>query len=217
MADKKVKTPEEAAKEKKQLIFLGCMLGLAGVYFTFTGLIKPQLKAYEELKTKVVETKNRLALMKSTVSGKRTLDRLCYESLKKVDHLTDIFFPPRENSILWLQNLVDDVADSCGVSTDERSCKQVGVKTMISAGKESLVEDYDFQVSINSDLHTFGCFVGEVERRIPFCYVTNVSIVKGKDRKITGSFNCIIPRLTNKGVEEFGKLAEMYKTAEGEK
>jgi len=210
MADKKIKTPEEVAKEKKQLAFLGGMLALAGLYFAFTGLIKPKLDLLETQQQKVAEAAQKLELIQNTLKSAKAIDKLCITTYDKVDYLDKNIFPPKENSLMWLLGFVAEVSEVCGVSIDNRSCKQLGAKRLLSNSKDPLLEDYLFEVTIKSDVHTFGRFIGEIERRIPFCYVTDISIVKDDLRNISGNFRCHIPRLSEKGQAEFEKLRKYY-------
>lgn len=216
MADKKIKSPEEVEKEKKQLVFLGGLLGLAGLYFAFAGIIQPKLDTLSAQKEKIVEEKQKLELMQSEVKSANALDKLGLDTYEKIKFLEKNAFPPKENSLMWLLSFVGEVSEVCGVSIDDRSCRQLGVKRILSTNKNSLLEDYQFEVSIKSDVHTFGRFIGEVERRIPYCYITSVSIVKNDLKKISGSFRCHIPRLSKIGQAEFDKLGAYY-VKKGEK
>lgn len=206
----KIKTPEEAAKEKKQLIFLGCMMAFAALYFGFTGLIQPKFAEISELQTKVADAQTHYNLVESTLKGAKTVHALSYDTFSKINYLSENVFPPEKNPLVWIIQLVGDVSQECGVPAEMRSYKPKSAKPFLSVGKEIYLEDYEFEVQVTSDTHTFGRFVGEIERRIPFCYVTNIGITSSTGKNVSGYINCVVPRLNGKGRSELKKMVDLF-------
>lgn len=214
MAEMKSST-KELTKEQQQTIFLGVILVIGFIYCVLTYGLTPMEEEYAQAEKDIKEYKTKILKAEGLKKNEDKINEMLATSKAKLNEVLSKM-PPRSNPMVWSAGLVRKICQNVSIPSNMRTTKAIATQVTNDKNKKKgktsdYFEQYTVQVSLICGYHKVGAFVAELEKEVPFVYVSNISMGQSREHagKINALITCVFPRLSatgEKAVKEGMKL-----------